>query len=217
MPEDVVCEAVDVLLELPRQARLADPCETRDRDDLGLPFVGRAVEEFLDEAQLPVTADERRLEARRAQRSLCSGHHAQRSIERHRLGLALQLVAARVLVGDRRLRGAFRRLADQHRARLGRGLNSRRRVDHVARDHALPLGAERDGGLTREYAGTCLEPGAELGHSRDQVERGTHRPLGVVLVCDRSAPDGHHRVADELLDRAAVPLDHRPGRLEVTG
>ena len=38
-------------------------------------------------------------------------------------------------------------------------------------------------------------------------ERRAHRALGVVLVRDRRAEDGHHRVADELLDRAAVPLD----------
>ena len=31
--------------------------------------------------------------------------------------------------------------------------------------------------------------------------------LGVVLVCGRSTERGHHRVADELLDRAAGALD----------
>ena len=38
-------------------------------------------------------------------------------------------------------------------------------------------------------------------------ERRAHGALGVVLVRDRCAEDGHHRVADELLDRAAVPLE----------
>ena len=38
-------------------------------------------------------------------------------------------------------------------------------------------------------------------------ERRADRTLGVVLVRDRRAEDGHHRVADELLDRAAVPLE----------
>ena len=69
------------------------------------------------------------------------------------LGLALELVLAAVLVGDGRLGSALRRLADEHGARLGRRLDARRRVDEVARDHALALGAERDRGLAREDAG----------------------------------------------------------------
>ena len=38
-------------------------------------------------------------------------------------------------------------------------------------------------------------------------ERGADGPLGIVLVRDRRAEDRHHRVADELLDRAAAALD----------
>ena len=34
-----------------------------------------------------------------------------------------------------------------------------------------------------------------------------HGPFRIVLVCDRGAEDGHHRVADELLDRSAEALD----------
>jgi hypothetical protein len=36
-------------------------------------------------------------------------------------------------------------------------------------------------------------------------------------VGDRRAPQGHDRVADELLDHAAVALDGGPGPLEVAG
>ena len=50
--------------------------------------------------------------------------------------------------------------------------------------------------------------GAKCRHCVDQVERGAHRPLGVVLVGGRRAPNGHDRIADELLDCAAVALDH---------
>ena len=49
----------------------------------------------------------------------------------------------------------------------------------------------------------------------DELERGPDRLLGVVLAGDRCAPDRHDRVADELLDGAAVPLDDRPGEGEV--
>jgi hypothetical protein len=52
-------------------------------------------------------------------------------------------------------------------------------------------------------------------HGLDQVERGAYRSLGVVLVSDRGAPHGHDGIADELLDRAAVPLHDRPCGLVV--
>ena len=38
-------------------------------------------------------------------------------------------------------------------------------------------------------------------------ERRADRALGIVLVRRRRAEERHHRVADELLDRAAVPLE----------
>ncbi len=40
-------------------------------------------------------------------------------------------------------------------------------------------------------------------------ERRAHRALGIVLVCDRRAEQRHHRVADELLDRAAMAFELR--------
>ena len=89
-----------------------------------LPSSAERVEQLLDEPQLAVAADERRLEAGRAHRTpRVPGRHPERPQERHRLRLALQLVVARVLVGDRGLGRALRRLADEHRARLGRRLD----------------------------------------------------------------------------------------------
>ena len=66
MPAVVVREPVDVLLELPGEPRLADAGDAVDRDELRAALVGGGVEELLDEPQLAVSADERRLEARRA-------------------------------------------------------------------------------------------------------------------------------------------------------
>ena len=51
----------------------------------------------------------------------------------------------------------------------------------------------------------------------DELDRGADRALGVVLVGDRRAPHRHDRIADELLDRPAVPGDDRPADLEVAG
>ena len=66
----------------------------------------------------------------------------------------------------------------------------------------------RDGRLAGQDAGSRLDPGAERADGVDELERGPDGALGIVLVCGRGAPDGHHRVADELLDRAAVAADH---------
>ena len=57
--------------------------------------------------------------------------------------------------------------------------------------------------------------GAVGGDGRDELEAGSHRPFGVVLLCDRGAPDRHDGIADELLDDAAVAADDGPGELEV--
>ena len=177
-----------------------------------LPLVGAGVEELLDLAQLAVAADERRLEAGRLQRAARAGDDAQRPPERRQPHLPLQLVAAGVLVGDRLLGRAAGRLADEDGARLGERLDARSRVDEVARDHALALGADRHRRLAGEHAGAGAQLRradlvAERGDGRDEVERGADGALGVVLGRGRRAPDGHHRVADELLDRAAVELD----------
>ena len=56
---------------------------------------------------------------------------------------------------------------------------------------------------------------AERGDGGDEVERRAYGALGVVLGRGRRAPDRHHRVADELLDRAAVELDQPSARVEV--
>ena len=125
-----------------------------------------------------------------------------------------------VLEDDRRLRGSFRHLSDEHRSRIRRRLDSGRGVDEVARDHPLTLGTERHRGLSGEHSGARPEIGrcdfcAERRHRRREVERGPYGAFGVVLLCHRRPPDGHHGVADELLDRPAVALDRRSCGFEV--
>ena len=58
---------------------------------------------------------------------------------------------------------------------------------------------------------------AERRHGSDEVECRANGPLGIVLGRGRRAPHRHHRVADELLDRAAVELDQAAARVEVAG
>ena len=71
-------------------------------------------------------------------------------------------------------------------------------------------GRERRLGLVREDLAR-LDPDAhleaELAHRLDDPERGAHCPLRVVLVRERHPERGHHGVARELLDDAAVRRD----------
>ena len=92
-------------------------------------------------------------------------------------------------------------------------LQARRGVDDVAGDHRLALlrarverhdrlaGVDRD--ARRRCRSVASRPVAD-------GERRAHRPLGIVSVRDGRAEQAHHRVADELLDRAAEPLDLGP-------
>ncbi len=126
-----------------------------------------------------------------------------------RLCLALRLDVLRVVVLDRPPCRLVRLLPDEDPVdRRGR-LQTRRGVDDVAGDHALALGrtrGEADDRLPRVDPDPHLEsvllvrgPGADR-------KRGAHGTLRVVLVRDGRSEDGHHRVADELLHGAAVPL-----------
>ena len=129
---------------------------------------------------------------------------------------------ARVLVDDRLLRRATCRFADEDHPGLGGRLHARRGVDEIAGDHALSFRADRHCGFAGEDTGTgaklrCADLVAERGHGSDQVECRADGALRVVLGRGRRAPHRHHRVADELLDRAAVELDQAPARVEVAG
>ena len=215
MPVNVSHEAVHVLLELPREPGLADPGDAEHRDEPRLALVGGRVEEILDQAQLAVTADKRWLESVPPALPTSGRGHPERPPERKRLGLALQLVFARLLVLDRRLAGASCPLADEDGARPGRCLHARRRVHEVTGHHALALGSHGHRRLTGHDAHAHGDAGLERCHDLDELERCSDGPLGIVLAGDRRAPDGHYGVADELLDSAAVAFDHLPRRVEV--
>ena len=124
VPPDPSGEAVDVLLELPGEARLSDPADADDGDEMRPPILRRSVEELLDEAKLAVTPDERRLQPGELHRSSAQSDNAGRVPELERLGLALQSVRACVLEDDRSLSRSLRRLADQHGPRIGGGLDA---------------------------------------------------------------------------------------------
>jgi hypothetical protein len=55
----------------------------------------------------------------------------------------------------------------------------------------------------------------QLGESLESGKRSADSSFGIVFVKDRSPEDRHDRVADELLDRSAVPLEARPKMLVI--
>ena len=178
------------------------------------------MEGVLEQPQLRVASDERGLEPVDPLRTSDTRQHAGGTEQLHRPALALQNMRTDVVERDRSHGEPLGLLVDPHLAGLGGALHARRRIDGVAGDHALTAGAEIHGNLAGDDSGAQSQPlGADLCAEQfdcgDQIEPGAHCPLGVTLGGDRGAPDGHHRVADELLDHAAVASDHRACGLEV--
>ena len=72
--------------------------------------------------------------------------------------------------------------------------------------------------VTTSPVATPIRPSSsELGQGLAHLDRRPAGAQGIVLVRDRNPEHGHHRVADELLHRAAVALDDRLHPLEVAG
>ena len=116
-------------------------------------------------------------------------------------------------------------LADQRLAGRRRLLEPRGRVDGIARDEPLPARRIAGHDLTGVDACPAGEPDAprevelvvQAGERSLHAGRCAHGAQGIVLVQDRQAEDRHDRVADVLLDRAAVGLELGPHRVEVAG
>ncbi len=113
--------------------------------------------------------------------------------------------------------------ADEHRSRLGRLLEASGDVDRVAGNELVPgagyrgdhlAGVDADPDRERD-AVAFLEAAVELVEALEHFERGTNRPLRVVLVGSRNSEDGDDGVADVLLQRSAPRGDDVGHRLEV--
>ncbi len=131
-------------------------------------------------------------------------------------------MGAGVLIDDGLLGCPSGDLPHVDRPRRSDGLNPGGGVHQVAGDHALPLGADRHRCLAREHSGAGGEVGgphlcAKGGDGRRELQRRPDGSLRVVLGCDRRPPHRHDRVADELLDRAAVASDELAACVEVAG
>ena len=123
VPPDVAGQPVDIFLELPCETRLSDAADPDNRDEMRPAVFRGGVVELLDQPQLAVASDERRLETAGLRRSADQADDPHCLPELDRLGLALERVAARALEDDRGFRRALRRLADEDGAGLGRRLD----------------------------------------------------------------------------------------------
>ena len=208
--------------DLSREAGLPDPGRPDDRGEPARRLSHRGLERA-GGARRALGADRRRgwrSGARRRARPAAS-----RAASRRRAAGSSPSprTAARRLDDDGIPDEAVGRLADEHLARLRSLLEPRRDVDRVAGrellirdgvpdDHLarVDAGARRDANpvLAREILVDALESLAHL-------ERRPHGAERVVLVDGRHAEHGHDRVADELLDGAAVSFERCLHRVEV--
>ena len=203
--------------ELLEQAALADPRLAHDRDQVRPRVLDRALDQRAQEGQLGVAADER---AVRAPAAAIRPHrrHPLDGVGRDRARPALDPQRARRDGARERLDRPEGALADQDLARLGGLLQARGQVDRLAGDQEVAAGAraghDQPGVDPDPQVHPHVAPLGQAGQARAHHDGRPHRPLGIVLVRGRDAEHGHHRVADELLDGAAVGLG-RPRELVV--
>ena len=160
---------------------------------------------FSSSLELRLATDERRREAARRVRG------TQRAPCPERLRAPLDLERACVVDLDRARREPAGRTADEDLPGLCPLLQARRQVDRLARREG------RVAALDDDLPRLDSDPHGEtqlLDHPNDLQSR-ANGTLGVVLVCERHAERRHHRVARELLDRAAVRLDPPRHSLEI--
>ena len=149
-----------------------------------------------------VAADERGLEARRRGRGRRRSATT-RSARHAGTGATLPLSSCSPAGSNAMaaLAAPLRRLADEHRRRAARPTAA---ALPCSRGRPRPCPGLVAPSVTAASPVSTPAPGLDAGperlHGVDELEGRPDRPLGVVLVRDRRAPDGHDRVADELLD-----------------
>ena len=196
----------DRLEELEHEPALADARNSDKGEELRLELTRHSREHLPQQRQLAFASDERRSSG---SFDADPSPSSQGFTGRHRARLPLRRDRLDPPVVDRALCGAIRCLVDEDRAGLGRRLKSRRGVDDVSRGHSF-AGLRPRVERNQRFPGRDPDPHLELALLDELIadrERRAYRPLGIVLVRDRGAKDRHDRIADQLLDGAAVPLE----------
>ena len=203
---------VDVRVELEDKPALAHPRLAHDRHELHRVIAKGTLEQTLQQRLLHLAADHWNGMAAKVRAETRTGSDSTPNRERpalpfhaHRLeGLVVEDIAC----------SEIGRLPDRDSPRRRNGLEPSSGVDDVAGHHPLALGrtgAEGDDDLARVDPDPHreLKPllQVQLVNRLQDPQAGADGPLGVVLMDDGGTEDRHHRVADELLHRAAVALD----------
>ena len=207
-PGDELGVVLDDPEELVHEAALPDSGNADDGHELRRARGANATEGVAQDSELLIAADEVGTSLVRDVDATTSPRLG-RAPDRDRRCLSLRLDGRRLLVLDRVTRGAVRRLVGEDAVDRSRALQASRGVDDVSRGHAFT-------GFR-----TCVQPDERLaggdGDSHLDVvvpngpvangQAGAHGTLRVVLMRDRCAEQRHDRIADELLDRAAVAFE----------
>ena len=201
--------------ELADESRLADPRWTEDRDQLAHVLL-HAAERLGEQLQLPAPADECDCVVAARPTGDRAGHDVHDPPRRHGIPDAPEPERAGLLQYDAVAHEALGFPADQDLAGLGSVFEAACEVDRVAHDEGLAgvrvarnhlPGVHADPDLDGD-APRVLELVVQARERVPHVDRGPDGAQCVVLVQPRHAEDGHDRVADELLHRAAVALQH---------
>jgi hypothetical protein len=208
--------------QLAHEAALAHAGVPCDRGQVRRALVPDTGEEGAQDLELAVPAHHRRLKAGDAARL---GYLAlaldDPCCDRIPLPLEVECVERPQL--EDALDGLRGPLSEDDRARLGRLLQARGDVDRVARDEEVAArraggqhlaGAHADADADRLGLGPAHVPALQ---APEHAAGGAHGPQRVVFMGRRHAEDGHDRVADELLDRAALRRDLLGHCREVVG
>ncbi len=196
--------------ELLRQSCLADARRAEQREEVARALRRRDRVRLAEQAQLTLSPDERQVEA--PSERVLAGADRDEPEGRHGLRLPLQRERLDRFDRDRVAHEPHRLGAEQCLAGRSRLLEPRRDVDRIARRQ--PLARSRDD-LARVDAYPDSNP--ELVDRGEHLRGGPDGAQRVVLVQERHAEDRHHGIADELLDRPAVPLDDPFHAFEVAG
>ncbi len=193
--------------ELLDQARLACARGRNHADHRRSPLAYGATRDQLQLQKIVLAADKRQSHAGLRPLPARADHLASGNRDGLPLRHDLDLIAELKRVD----RGAHRAVADQDRPRLGGLLQPSGDIGRVTSDQKVAGGLVAAG---HDLAGADAEPDrkapVEPLVAADPVahgERRGDRAVGIVSVRRRKAENRHHRVADELLDRAAVLRD----------
>ena len=212
------CPVAQGAVQLAGQPGLADAGRAEHDHALRRALVGDALEGLAQGAQLRVAA----LQRRAGRGALVGGRPAQ-APHRERLGLAAHRQRRQRLRRDGAGDQAPGGVADQRLSRGRRLLKPRGDVHGVTGHQRLARGrvpcdhvAAVDAGPDRDLdSPLALQVIVHAGQLLLELLGRADRPQRMVLERDGCPEDGHRRVADELLDRAAVAGDHAGDGVEV--